>query len=117
VLNQDGLGYTGIDLVVTGQDPITGGVVTSGTSVISVLESVNGGAPVQVTDNLDSAGGFGTIPSSLVPGDTIVPAATKLRSPTPPVRSCTATTRPATTGSMRSATARRSSQGRASTAA
>jgi hypothetical protein len=78
VLDQDGLGFTGIDLVVTGQDPIAGGVVNSGTAVISVLESVNGGAPVQVTDNLDSGGGFGTIPSSLVGGDTIVPAGTEI---------------------------------------
>jgi hypothetical protein len=78
VLDQDGDGFTGIDLVVTGQDPIIGGVVSSGTSVISVLESVNGGAPVQVTDNLDSGGGFGTIPSSLVGGDTIVPAGTEI---------------------------------------
>jgi hypothetical protein len=78
VLDQDGDGFTGEDLVVTGQDPITGGVVTSGTTVISVLESANGGAPVQVTDNLDSGGGFGTIPSSLVPGDTIVPAGTEI---------------------------------------
>ena len=78
VLDQNGLGFTGIDLVVTDQDPITGGVVNSGTSIISVLESANGGAPVQVTDNLDSAGGFGTIPSSLVPGDTIVPAGTEI---------------------------------------
>ena len=78
VLDQDGLGFTGEDLVVTGQDPITGGVVNSGTAVISVLESVNGGAPVQITDNIDSGGGFGTIPSSLVGGDTIVPAGTEI---------------------------------------
>jgi hypothetical protein len=77
VLDQDGLGFTGIDLVVTGQDPITGGVVSSGTSVISVLESADGQA-VQVTDNLDSGGGFGTIPSSLVGGATIVPAGTEI---------------------------------------
>ena len=78
VLDQGGLGFTGEDLVVTGQDPITGGVVSSGTAVISVLESVDGQAPVQVTDNLDSGGGFGTIPSSLVGGDTIVPAGTEI---------------------------------------
>jgi hypothetical protein len=77
VLDQDGLGFTGEDLVVTGQDPIIGGVVSSGTSVISVLESVDGQA-VQVTDNLDSGGGFGTIPSSLVGGATIVPAGTEI---------------------------------------
>jgi len=76
-LDQGGLGFTGIDLVVTGQDPITGGVVSSGTSVISVLESADGQA-VQVTDNLDSGGGFGTIPSSLVGGATIVPAGTEI---------------------------------------
>jgi len=66
------------DLVVTGNDPIIRGVVSSGTAIITALESANGGAPIQVTDNLDSAGGFGTIPSSLVPGDTIVPAGNEI---------------------------------------
>jgi hypothetical protein len=76
-IDPDGSGFTGIDLVVTDQDPITGGVVSSGTSIISVLESADG-QTVQVTDNLDSAGGFGTIPSSLVGGATIVSPGTEI---------------------------------------
>jgi hypothetical protein len=76
-IDPDGSGFTGIDLVVTDQDPITGGVVSSGTSVLSVLESADG-QTVQVIDNLDSGGGFGTIPSSLVGGATIVPAGTEI---------------------------------------
>jgi hypothetical protein len=35
------------------------------------MESVNGGAPVSVTDNIDSGGVFGTIPSSLLSGSSV----------------------------------------------
>jgi hypothetical protein len=62
-------------LVVTGTNPIPDAVSTSGSPIVDVLESVNGGTPREVTDNIDSGGVFGTIPSSLVssvPSGTVI---------------------------------------------
>ncbi len=65
----------GHELVVTGTNPIPDAVSTSGSPVADVLESVNGGSPLEVTNNIDSGGVFGTIPSSLassVPSNTLI---------------------------------------------
>ena len=64
-------------LVVTGTNPIPDAVSTSGSPVADVLESINGGTQVEVTNIIDSGGVFGTIPSSLesgssVPSDTLI---------------------------------------------
>lgn len=76
-------GYTGVtvdipqgELVVGGNagDPIA---TVDGAPISSLSESIDGGTPVKVTDDVDSGGVYGTIPSSLVgnagltPGDTI----------------------------------------------
>jgi hypothetical protein len=62
-------------LVVTGTNPIPDAVSTSGSPIADVFESVNGGTAREVTNNIDSGGVFGTIPSSLVSGSS-VPAGT-----------------------------------------
>jgi hypothetical protein len=63
------------ELVVTGTNPIPDAVSTSGSPIADVFESVNGGTAREVTNNIDSGGVFGTIPSSLVSGSS-VPAGT-----------------------------------------
>jgi hypothetical protein len=67
-------------LVVTGTNPLTDYVSTSGAPVSGVWESING-APfsqaTQVIDNIDSGGVFGTIPSSLETGSS-VPSGTEI---------------------------------------
>jgi hypothetical protein len=55
------------NLVVGGANPFPLGPSTSGDPVSNVLESVNNGTAVPVSDNIDSGGVFGTIPSSLAP--------------------------------------------------
>jgi hypothetical protein len=67
----------GSELIVTGTNPIPDAVSTSGSPVADVLESVNGGTPLEVTNNIDSGGVFGTIPSSLatngaIPSGTVI---------------------------------------------
>jgi hypothetical protein len=63
------------DKLIVGSDaPITG-ITLSGAPIVDVLESVNGGTPLEVTNNIDSGGVFGTIPSSLassVPPGTVI---------------------------------------------
>jgi hypothetical protein len=62
-------------LVVTGTNPIPDAVSTSGSPIVDVLESVNNGTPLEVTNNIDSGGVFGTIPSNLVssvPSGTVI---------------------------------------------
>jgi hypothetical protein len=62
-------------LVVTATNPIPDAVSTSGSPIADVFESVNGGTPLEVTNNIDSGGVFGTIPSSLassVPPGTVI---------------------------------------------
>jgi hypothetical protein len=58
-------------LVVGGDNPFPDGPSTGGDPISTVMESVNGGAPVSVTDNIDSGGVFGTIPSSLLSGSSV----------------------------------------------
>jgi hypothetical protein len=62
-------------LVVGGANPFPDGFSTSGDPISNVYESINGGAQVAVSNNIDSGGVFGTIPSSLESGST-VPAGT-----------------------------------------
>jgi hypothetical protein len=62
-------------LVVTGTNPIPDAVFASGSPVSDVLEQVGNGTPLEVTNNIDSGGVFGTIPSNLVSGSS-VPAGT-----------------------------------------
>jgi hypothetical protein len=67
-------------LVVTGTNPLTDAVSTTGAPVSGVWESI-GGAPfsqaTKVIDNIDSGGVFGTIPSSLETGSS-VPSGTEI---------------------------------------
>ncbi|HYX99744.1 MAG TPA: PecA family PE domain-processing aspartic protease, partial [Mycobacterium sp.] len=58
-------------LVVTGTNPIPDAAWASGSPVTDVFESVNGGTPLEVTNDIDSGGVFGTIPSSLVSGSSV----------------------------------------------
>jgi hypothetical protein len=62
-------------LVVGGTNPFPDGPSTSGDPISNVFESINGGPQVAVSNNIDSGGVFGTIPSSLESGST-VPAGT-----------------------------------------
>jgi hypothetical protein len=75
-------GYNGVlvdiphgQLVVGGANPFPAGFSASGDPVTDVFVSVNGGTPLEVTNNIDSGGVFGTIPSSLLSGSS-VPAGT-----------------------------------------
>jgi hypothetical protein len=65
----------GDQLIVGSDAPITG-TTLSGAPIVDVFESVNGGTtPLEVTDNIDSGGVFGTIPSGLassVPSGTVI---------------------------------------------
>ncbi|MGO9032690.1 PecA family PE domain-processing aspartic protease [Mycobacterium sp.] len=74
-------GYEGVlvdvhnnELIVEPTAP-TGGDTVSGAPISSLYESVNGGPPVEVSDDVDSGGVYGNIPSSLdsgvTPGTTI----------------------------------------------
>ncbi|MDT5142066.1 MAG: hypothetical protein QOE52_617 [Mycobacterium sp.] len=58
-------------LVLDSTNPLDSYASTSGAPISTVLESVNGGTPVSVSDNIDSGGVFGTIPSSLVSGSSV----------------------------------------------
>jgi hypothetical protein len=60
-------------LVLDSTNPLDSYASTSGAPISTVLESVNGGTPVSVSDNIDSGGVFGTIPSSLVSGSSVPP--------------------------------------------
>jgi hypothetical protein len=74
-------GYDGVYVDIPGKELIveptapTGGDTVSGAPISSLYESVNGGTPVEVSDDVDSGGVYGTIPSSLdsdvTPGTTI----------------------------------------------
>lgn len=57
----------GNELVIGGGNPIPDAVSTSGDPVSNVFESVGNGTQVAVSNNIDSGGVFGTIPSSLAP--------------------------------------------------
>jgi hypothetical protein len=75
--------YGGVLVDATGKDPElivgssapTGGDTVSGAPISSLYESVNGGTPLAVSDDVDSGGVYGTIPSSLttsVPDGTVI---------------------------------------------
>jgi hypothetical protein len=72
-------GFTGVtvdipqgDLVVGANADANGSEVTvTGAPISSLSESLNGGTPVKVSDDVDSGGVYGTIPSSLVSGNTV----------------------------------------------
>jgi hypothetical protein len=68
------------ELVVTGTNPLTDSVATSGAPVSAVYESIGGGGfdqATKVANDIDSGGVFGTIPSSLVPSGS-VPSGTEI---------------------------------------
>jgi hypothetical protein len=58
-------------LVVSATDPLSSYASTSGAPISTVLESVNGGTATSVSNDIDSGGVFGTIPSSLVSGSSV----------------------------------------------
>ena len=57
---------------------LTGGIVANGHGVpiVDLYESVNGGTPLAVSDDVDSGGVYGTIPSSLVGSSGSLPSGT-----------------------------------------
>ncbi|MGC1737237.1 PecA family PE domain-processing aspartic protease [Mycobacterium sp.] len=58
-------------LVVSATDPLESYASTSGAPISTVLESVNNGTATSVSNDIDSGGVFGTIPSSLVSGSSV----------------------------------------------
>jgi hypothetical protein len=67
------------ELVVgSNADANSGEVTVSGAPITALTESVNGGTPVSVSDDVDSGGVYGTIPSSLVGNAGTVPSGTKI---------------------------------------
>lgn len=71
------LNYTGVtvdipqgELVVDG-NPGTAVATVDGAPITKLTESIDGGTKVAVTDDVDSGGVYGTIPSSLVSGDSV----------------------------------------------
>lgn len=56
----------GSELIVDPSNPFAAIATVSGAPITDLSESVNGGTPVAVSDDVDSGGVFGTIPSSLV---------------------------------------------------
>jgi hypothetical protein len=69
----EALGYDGVtvdipqgELIVDPNNPFSAIATVSGAPFGNLSESVNGGTPVSVSDDIDSGGVFGTIPSSLV---------------------------------------------------
>jgi hypothetical protein len=67
----------GPDLIVDPSNPFTaiatvdGPATVDGAPTSTLYESINGGTPVQVSDDVDSGGVYGTIPSSLESGDSV----------------------------------------------
>jgi hypothetical protein len=59
------------ELVVSATNPLESYASTSGAPISTVLESVNGGTATSVSNDIDSGGVFGTIPSSLVSGSSV----------------------------------------------
>jgi hypothetical protein len=58
-------------LIVDSANPGTALATVSGAPVANLYESINGGTPVAVSDDVDSGGVFGTIPSSLESGSSV----------------------------------------------
>ena len=61
-----------------GPNPGTAIDTVSGAPISDLYESVNGGTPVAVSDDVDSGGVYGTIPSSLVGNAGTVPPGTTI---------------------------------------
>jgi hypothetical protein len=77
------LGYDGVTvdipqslLIVDPNNPFDSIATVSGAPISQLSESVGGGAPQSVYDDLDSGGVYGTIPSSLTGSETSVPSGT-----------------------------------------
>ena len=64
---------TGGDLIVGPTNPGTAIDTVSGAPISSLYESINSGTPVAVSDDVDSGGVYGTIPSSLLGNAGTVP--------------------------------------------
>jgi hypothetical protein len=58
-------------LIVDSANPGTAFATVSGAPIANLYESINGGTPVAVSDDVDSGGVFGTIPSSLESGSSV----------------------------------------------
>ena len=61
----------GPDLIVDPSNPFTAIDTVDGAPTSTLYESINGGTPVQVSDDVDSGGVFGTIPSTLESGSSV----------------------------------------------
>jgi hypothetical protein len=61
----------GPDLIVDPSNPFTAIATVDGAPTSTLYESINGGTPVQVSDDVDSGGVFGTIPSTLESGSSV----------------------------------------------
>lgn len=78
------LGYNGVlvdipsrELVVEPTGP-SGGVTVDGAPITELYESVDGGTPTAVSDDVDSGGVYGTIPQSLVGNAASLPSGTSI---------------------------------------
>jgi hypothetical protein len=58
-------------LIVDPSNPGTAIDTVNGAPISTLFESINGGTPVEVSDDVDSGGVFGTIPSSLESGASV----------------------------------------------
>jgi hypothetical protein len=61
----------GPDLIVDPSNPFPAIATVDGAPTSTLYESINGGMPVQVSDDVDSGGVFGTIPSTLESGSSV----------------------------------------------
>jgi hypothetical protein len=66
------------ELIVDSTNPGTAIATVGGAPIADLTESINGGTPVAVSDDVDSGGVYGTIPSSLVGNAGSVPDGTKI---------------------------------------
>lgn len=64
------------ELIVSDTNPGTAIDTLSGAPTSNLTESINGGAPVAVSDDIDSGGVYGTIPSTLESGSSVPPNTT-----------------------------------------
>jgi hypothetical protein len=79
------LGYNGVtvdipqnELIVSPDNPFSSIATVSGAPISQLSESINGGTPQSLYDDLDSGGVYGTIPSSLTGSDTSLPSGTEI---------------------------------------
>jgi hypothetical protein len=64
------------ELIVSDTNPGTAIDTLDGAPTSNLTESINGGAPVAVSDDIDSGGVYGTIPSTLESGSSVPPNTT-----------------------------------------